>query len=368
MSSRATDYRRNPRHPQLLQQRLGIWSIGRDSEPPHTRYQGQERPRPPHTIVRLHAERHGPWPRDPPRIQSHANDQVRRRHSPDCCYIYRVCTKAILRKLYRPDFLAPFQLGVGYPGYTEPILHCLQQVSDNAIPHHFTLLTLTDISSAFGSLGRRTIRLGVRRHCPIILDFYDWVYGSSSHLIVRTDDCAAIIESAQGQRQGHALGTFFFSVGARDYFQSVVDERGPECLVLTYLDDMPNPSRETGIVDKVNDILLPHNSSLKLNTAKCGFQTLDDIQQHGIRLLGSVDGHAEADIGLITKSAAQLRSSLSALQRLPSQHALLILRVCLMPRLGHLLRTTKPEWTKEAWKSADNLIKAAVASIRWSGG
>ena len=53
---------------------------------------------------------------------------------------------------------------------------------------------------------------------------------------------------------------------------------------------------------------------------------------------------------------------------MPSQHALLILRTCLLPRLRHLLRTISPEGTQDVWTRLDDAVKAAVTALRWAPG
>ena len=55
--------------------------------------------------------------------------------------LYRLCTKAILRHSFRPDFLLPFQFGVGDKGGVEPVIRAVQRALDSTLGHPFTHLT-----------------------------------------------------------------------------------------------------------------------------------------------------------------------------------------------------------------------------------
>jgi hypothetical protein len=71
--------------------------------------------------------------------------------------IYRLCTKAILRHIFRPDFLLAFQFGVGTKGGVEPVIRAAQRALDNSLGRSFTHLT--------SLLQQRIQHGGAKRNC-----------------------------------------------------------------------------------------------------------------------------------------------------------------------------------------------------------
>jgi len=71
--------------------------------------------------------------------------------------IYRVCSKALLNHVLRPDFLPPNQFGVGSKGGIEPIAWAVQLALDNKIEQQFTHLTTLDFSNAFNTISRQEL-------------------------------------------------------------------------------------------------------------------------------------------------------------------------------------------------------------------
>jgi hypothetical protein len=63
------------------------------------------------------------------RVQTHRRGEL----------IYRLCTKALLRHTFRPDFLLPFQFGVGTKGGVEPVIQAAQRALDNSLGRPFTI-------------------------------------------------------------------------------------------------------------------------------------------------------------------------------------------------------------------------------------
>jgi hypothetical protein len=80
--------------------------------------------------------------------------------------IYRLCTTAILRHSFRPDFLQPFQFGVGTKGGVEPVIRAAQRALNNSLGRPFTHLTSLDFNNAFNTVDRREIASGLVASLP----------------------------------------------------------------------------------------------------------------------------------------------------------------------------------------------------------
>jgi hypothetical protein len=98
--------------------------------------------------------------------------------------IYRLCTKAILRHAFRPNFLLPFQFGVGTKGGVEPVIRVAQRALDISLGRLFTHLTSLDFSNAFNTVDRREIASGLRRFAPSLYRAGKWAYGTRSDLVL----------------------------------------------------------------------------------------------------------------------------------------------------------------------------------------
>jgi hypothetical protein len=92
--------------------------------------------------------------------------------------IYRLCTKALLRHIFRPDFLLPFQFGVGAKGGVEPVIRAAQRALDNSLGRPSTHLSSLDFSNAFNTVDRREIASGLRCFAPSLYRAGKWAYGT----------------------------------------------------------------------------------------------------------------------------------------------------------------------------------------------
>jgi hypothetical protein len=77
--------------------------------------------------------------------------------------VYRLCTEALLRHSFRPDFLLPYQFGVGTKGGVEPVIRAAQRALDDSLGRSFTHLTSLDFSNRFNTVDRKEIASGLRR-------------------------------------------------------------------------------------------------------------------------------------------------------------------------------------------------------------
>lgn len=281
--------------------------------------------------------------------------------------VYRVATKSIVRKCYRREMLAPFQLGVGTSGGVEPVTVALTMAIQRKCDKVFKEIVATDASNAFNTICRLAIARAIRRFAPELYPLFLWTYGRAAPLLVRTPDGPVFMESAQGVRQGDPLSALFFSIGVRPELEAIVEKLQSGDILLAYLDDFYLLSQESGGLEKIVDTFQERGSTLRFNRSKCRVTSIDEAERDGFEVLGTMVGPDHAQRRFLEDHIAKFRVALSAVLTLPSQHALLLLRICVLPRIRHLMRTLDPEATKVAWQKADRLVADCVSALRWSG-
>lgn len=281
--------------------------------------------------------------------------------------IYRVATKAIVRKCFRKEMLAPFQLGVGSPVGVEPIATAISMAIGGKFAKVFKEIVASDATNAFNTICRRALAKAIRQYAPELYPLFLWAYGTPTPLLVRTPDGPVFLQSAQGVRQGDPLSALFFSIGVRPELEAIAAKIEEGDILLAYMDDFFLLSQRSGGLDTIVDTFRDRGSSLKFNLAKCRVVPIQDAADNGFEVLGTMVGSPVAQRAFLAERIADLKRSAARLNELPSQHALLLLRICVLPRIRHLLRTLDPEATRPLWIEADKLIAACVSTLRWSG-
>jgi hypothetical protein len=283
--------------------------------------------------------------------------------------IYRLCTKAILRHSLKPDFLLPYQFGVGTKGGVEPLIHAVGRALDHDTGKVYTHLTSLDFSNAFNTLERRDIASAARTHAPPLYRLAKWAYNNPSDLVmVGHDHSTATLSSSQGVRQGDPLGPFLFSLGIRPLLQDLATSLGPDCTVLAYLDDIYILSNSDDTLSDTHNFFSERDTTLQLNMAKSSITDLNTIRDHGLKVLGTTVGPHSARLAFLKSKIDHLRPKLNNLINLPHQHALLTLRLAVQQDLRHLQRTLKSDDLSDQWDELDNLLWDTVRQLRGSTG
>jgi hypothetical protein len=279
--------------------------------------------------------------------------------------VYRLCTKTLLRHSFRPDFLLPFQFGVGTKGGVEPVIRAAQRALDDSLGRPFTHLTSLDFRNAFNTVDRRKIASGLRHFAPSLYRAGRWAYGTPSDLVLASRETGTTysLSSAQGVRQGDPLGSLMLSLGIRALLDDLTRTLGPQRLILAYHDDIYILCNDPNALEDVQAFFSAHQPSIQLNMAKSKTMVLQEARETGLQLLGSCIGPA-ARQRFLEATIISEEALLAKLVDLPHQHPLLVLRQCLQQNLRHLQRSLHSDDLEHLWERLDASLGNSVRRIR----
>jgi ribonuclease HI len=277
--------------------------------------------------------------------------------------ITRLAGRVLLRSQLKEisNYLKPLQKGVAEAAGTEKIVH---QVRQDYLNGH-AVLSL-DISNAFNTLSRESIKLEVERNLPYLLPYYQWAYQAASPLEYGS---YLLTWSREGVRQGDPLGPVFFAIG----FHGILQQLSQEFLdvsISAYLDDVS----VTGSVDALISVAkrfkeLAASRGLTVNLEKSKLLVPPDAQEppdgsdlpimrDGIELLGSPIGTAEFESDFCIQRVNHLGklALLDMESAVPVQNRYLLLKDAVLPTLNYLWRTVPPENRREAVAELDKTV------------
>jgi len=281
--------------------------------------------------------------------------------------LYRLIGKVLLKQYFKADMLLPCQFGVGSKGGVEPIARLVQRALDKDLPQVFSHLTSLDFSNAFNTINRRDLAQGLKEFAPSLYRAGRWIYGSASKLVVTGGDGKVEwLESSQGVRQGDPLGPLFFCLSIRRTLTDLIQHLGPDHLVVAYLDDTYALSKGEGTLVNIRDWWEERGSSVRLNAGKSVEVGLDAVRDGGMKVLGTAVGSSAFRSDFLERKVDQQLALLDKLPDLPSQHALLLVRMCLQQDLRHLQRSLKTDDLAGCWDRLDERLVRAVLLLRSS--
>jgi hypothetical protein len=295
----------------------------------------------------------------------------------------RLASLYIAHQLENTSMLFPsIQLGVGHEGGPERAVHIIQAAIERAGPSG--TICSTDFTNAFNTRSRAVIAHALheaRHQHPRVekaFRFYHWAYGTASPLLVYGPDggLRECLSSAEGVRQGDPLSAFFFALSIQRVYEAVV-KAAPGVVAVAIQDDFTLVGQATETLAGFDALVAESAaSSLPLNASKCAIlhpnseppaALAEQCAGRGITLaagpalplLGTLVGRlGESVVAWCGTYAQEHRQLFQALQHpeMPLQVAYLLLRVCGVPRMGYLTRTTPPSLSTTGLQAFDTMV------------
>jgi len=271
--------------------------------------------------------------------------------------------------------LTPIQYGVGIKGGCEYVSHSVSMWVEEILkdPGSNKIIIRLDKKNAFNSIPRVTIRRGILKHCPELLWYFDWCYGSCTRLALVNG--IVLGYSSCGVRQGDPLGPLFYCLGL-DQVLFEAQERFPTVDFLYYLDD--------GFIHGVDEDVFHAYDFLKFQLAsinqildtddpkKCViFAALDSsrinfpfelkVSTEGLLVLGCPYGSPDFIDTELLKIISKLSILVKRLELVDSKCAYLLIKYCINTKGSYLARVCSPWCISKHAERFDSIIDNLIA-------
>ena len=285
--------------------------------------------------------------------------------------------------------LAPIQFGVGTPAGCEQAVHRLQHQLTRTQPYQMAGIAV-DFKNAFNERKRNDIIKELYKYKELkpIWRIVDWAYSDSSQLWIRDLEQEQLmiqpigLNSYEGVKQGDPLGSLLFALSMKSIYDAAVQS---DCTLNTsaiaYLDDCTL----VGLPDMrlINSFKILKEKALagglEINTSKTKFLWLHDqnplsipievsnalkelkieIEYGATMILGAPIGTDKEKMKQLAIKSVKDQERFFELIRsnkMPDQEALLLIRMCGVPRFNYLSRTTHPSILLPAAIEFDQLL------------
>lgn len=303
-------------------------------------------------------------------------------------FFLKIATKSLVTPALlssREEMFPEIQFGVGVPGGAEVATHETQF----AIESDANCASLKiDFRNAFNAVSRAAVARAfyANNATKRLHSLFDFVYGSPAPLLMyhRNGTLAARLLSEEGVRQGDVLGSLAFALTVQPVFVAAAEHK--ECIsAVAYLDD----NTTTGSIDAIghaierittlapdigldlnlnkSNILWPHRSSPPIALTELA-------RKAGIPVIHGQCGMLGARVGTNTDTMSERIAEqtenehadfFDALRHpaMDKQCAMLLLRVCGLPRFCYLARAVAPSVSNAACVKFDKLVSKSFGSI-----
>ena len=303
-------------------------------------------------------------------------------------FFIRFLSKMIVNKVLKcPEvisLLSHSQFGVGVKGGSEAIIHAITiaydkicSATEDSESSDSSILSV-DMKNAFNTISRQAILDSLLQHCPILVKYYIWSYGSSSDLL---DNLGRFIcKSAQGVRQGDPLGPLLFCLGIGTILKQI-NTNYPGIDLKAFLDDI----FMDGKTNLLEEAFIPISNSFRnigliFNIHKCTHFTnsmnyminipvphiVDSLQAvplklDGIKVLGMPVGSQQFVKDFSNKLVDRYTRTVKFVSSLDVPDAFVLTRLCINSCPNYLTRCVKTDLISDVILRFDNIIDDLIA-------
>ena len=267
------------------------------------------------------------------------------------------------------SFFGELQLGVGYKGGCEKIIHEFRELLKT-----YPFIATIDASNAFNEVLRKMVRATLLANRELLERGTVLEYGSTSILI--TPDGIEIVSST-GTRQGGSTAGLLFAIGLhpvlRDFFAKF-----PDVKIKAYLDDINLACKcPLMLAESINWLEQAMGTvGLRVNRKKSwwlgptpppeglleGFQFADSATSC-IRVVGGFIGADAAVKEALMQLVRKCDLCFVRLAEAPKQMATGLLAKCVSTKMTFLLRTHAPHLTQDVQDIFDRRLLGCLADI-----
>lgn len=275
--------------------------------------------------------------------------------------------------------IEPVQLGVGV-AHAVTILAWAARAAFLKNPSN--ALVQFDFSNAYGTISRALIlkELIKRKNLDLIRVFV-LRYGATVRLnMTLKDGVHRHLDVNTGILQGDALAPLFFCIGVHTILQRLHSREAINTEIMgAFLDDLTcggPPDKMTWLVNNFQRILNEEKSGLTLNMEKTLYLSPSDIfdrdnpphcrivpPNEGIFVLGVPVGSPEWVRDATNREVASWAPLLVSIERLPAQHALLLLRLCIVQKYNFIQRHVPPSLIGQSAQHLHDTIWETLRTI-----
>lgn len=284
----------------------------------------------------------------------------------------------------------PHQFGVQISNGCETVIHCVQQALSHTTAPHYAICI--DMKNAFNEVKRDTMlkSLFERPELSVIWRLAHWCYKSPTALITNNGDGELAYHenllSKEGTRQGGNESSMLFSLPVQKLLEDLQQEyKGLH--IMSIIDDVTLLHTDADVLMNAFTTLSERATSdlnLAVQRSKCQFIYFDQadgvdrlardfpgsldeltrlsipIRRNAAALLGSVVGTSDSLMyDLLVKNIGSSHTDILSRithEKMPVQHAMILLRMCMVPKLNYIIRTVRPSVTQKITEEFDRLI------------
>jgi hypothetical protein len=268
------------------------------------------------------------------------------------------------------------QCGLFMKGGATAAAHFTQLCLDRD-PSHIAIKI--DFANAFNAIPRSFL-LDQLYSYPELTSFFrlaHWAYHRPSHLLLRgaQGEIAAVLQSAEGVRQGCVLGSLAYGVATLAMLTKL-KEMSRDIETLAYLDDVSIAGKQEQTLQayeqlceeggKIGIEVQKEKCEVLLPAGELSDEWRQAIQRHGLRtrrgalpLLGTVVGNNLAEMEQVVKEKVEKWENALALlarEEVPAQLALLVARWSMVAKPNMLARSLPPSITTRSLAQFDDAV------------